>query len=176
MREVQHRQRVRRFRGHTAAPVAERRLAIVKLGSLKLWRTAQKTGLQVTQHECVSESAMATNLMLSYGGYTPCQSLLGNQPRELYDFESDTVSAYEGVLETTPDFIETSIRLRMHAKDCILQSIWEDRLAKAEGTRSQQHKAEDLDKLIAGAKIDIWREPDQLERARRSRESKEARG
>ena len=38
--------------GHTAAPVAERRLALMKLCAVKLWASSQKTGLPITQDMC----------------------------------------------------------------------------------------------------------------------------
>eukprot|EP00973_Karenia_brevis_P054249 7537126-Karenia_brevis.AAC.1 len=37
------------LQGHTAAPLAERRLAIIKLTALKLWHTANETRLNTTQ-------------------------------------------------------------------------------------------------------------------------------
>ncbi len=146
--------------GHTAAPIAERRIEIVKLGSLKLWSTVQRTGLTVDQDRCVSEIAMSTNLLLSYGGATPVQGLLGHQPKELYDPENRSLSSVTGALTSTPDYIETAIRLRLHAKDCILQSIVEDRLARADNTRIQQYKPEDMAKLKDGSEIDLWKEPE----------------
>ena len=45
------------------------------------------------------------------------------------------------------------------AKDCILQSVAEDRIARAANTRVQQHKPEDMGKLVEDAKVDLWREP-----------------
>ena len=45
------------------------------------------------------------------------------------------------------------------AKDCILQSVVEDSIARAANTRVQQHKPEDMAKLVEDAKVDLWREP-----------------
>ena len=118
--------------GHTTAPMAERRIQIIQLSALKLWSAAQKQGLPVTQEMCVSEAAMAANLMLTYAGHTPCQALFGYQPRELYDVENPGIAAHGGALETSPDFIEVALRLRLLAKDAILQSIVEERIARAE--------------------------------------------
>ena len=56
--------------------------------------------------------------------------------------------------------MEIAIRLRMVAKDCILLSVVEDRMARAENIKIQQFKLEDLAKLIDGSNIDIWREPE----------------
>ena len=139
--------------------MAERRIQIVQLPALKLWRASQKEALLVTQSHCVSEAAMASNLMLTYGGVTPCQALFGYQPRELYDFEEAGLAAVDGSLQSAPDFIEESLRLRLMAKDCILQSVVEDRIARAANTRVQQHKPEDMAKLVEDAKVDSWREP-----------------
>ena len=57
--------------GHAAAPLAEPRIEIIRLGSQKLWSTVVKQGLRSTEEEVVMETAMATNLMLTYGGATP---------------------------------------------------------------------------------------------------------
>eukprot|EP00959_Pyramimonas_sp_CCMP1952_P159559 3337664-Pyramimonas_sp.AAC.1 len=95
---------------------------------------------------------MTTNLSLSYGGHTPAAALTGVQPRELYDFENPGLSAQLGILESVPDAVETSLRLRMAAKDAINAAIIEDRIAKAHNTRVQQHTAADAAKLVDGAK------------------------
>ena len=102
--------------GHTAAPAAERRISLIRTTAHKLWATAQRTGLGVTRDHCVIEATMSLNLMLSYGGVSPSQALLGQQPRELYDPESQSLSATQPSLDTTADFIEQSTRLRLHAK------------------------------------------------------------
>ena len=44
-------------------------------------------------------------------------------------------------------------------KDSILESIVEDRLSRAEHTKIQQYKPEDLAKLKDGSQIDNYREP-----------------
>ena len=85
--------------------MAERRIQIVQLRALKLWKASQKEALPVTQSHCVSEAAMASNLMLTYGGVTPCQGLFGYQPHELYDFEEAGLAATDGSLQSTPDFV-----------------------------------------------------------------------
>ena len=127
---------------------------------MKLWKTVQKTGLPATQDMCVEEAAMAANLMLTHGGVSPSQALTGTMPRDFYDPDNKTLSAVTGILETVPDAIEVAIRLRMASKDSILQSVVEDRLARAENTRVQQYKPSDIDKLKDGTMVDIWREPE----------------
>ena len=81
---------------------------------------------------------MTTNLSLSYGGHTPAAALTGMQPRELYDHENPGLAAQIGIWESVPDAVETSIRLRIAAKDAISSAIVEDRLARAHNTRVQQ--------------------------------------
>ena len=71
--------------GHGGAPVAERRLAIVKLAALKCKRSIAAQGYDVTDAMLVQECAMVTNHTLVYNGVTPAQALTGSQPRELYD-------------------------------------------------------------------------------------------
>jgi hypothetical protein len=39
--------------GHTAAPVAERRIQVIQLAAQKLWASVQRLGLQVTQEQVV---------------------------------------------------------------------------------------------------------------------------
>ena len=74
--------------GHTGASLAERRLAIIKLGAMKTQRGAEAQGLVVRTQDIVTEVTMTTNLMLVYGGVTPAQGLTGVAPRELYDPEN----------------------------------------------------------------------------------------
>ena len=146
--------------GHTAAPMAERRIEIIRLGAQKLWGSVVKQGLRTTKEEVVIETAMATNMMMTYGGATPTQALLGYQPRELYDPEANTITSLTSALDVQPDAMETALRLRLEAKDYILQAVVEDRIARASNTRVQQHRPEEMAKLVDGARIDLWREPD----------------
>ena len=146
--------------GHTGAPIAERRIQLVRIGALKLWDTVVRTGLTVTQDMCVEETAMCLNLTLVYGGVTPCQGLLGYTPRDMYDPDNRTVCAAAGAMETAPDAIECGIRLRMAAKEAILQSVVEDRIATANNTKIQQYSSDQVARLTEGAKCDIWRLPD----------------
>ncbi len=86
--------------GHTSAPLAERPIEILRLGAQKLWRTVQKTGRAPTQEDRVSETAMSSNLMLTYGGFTRRTALLGYTPTELHDPENAGIASASGVLET----------------------------------------------------------------------------
>ena len=125
--------------GHTAAPMAERRIEIVRIGAAKLWQQVRKQGMPISKEQCVVETAMSTNLMLTYGGCTPTQAVFGFTPRELYEPENPGLSAASSATDAAPDAMEAALRSRLEAKDCILQSVVEDRLARAANTRVQQH-------------------------------------
>jgi len=49
------------------------------------------------------------------------------------------------------------MRARFIVKESILEAIVEDRLARAEATKVQQHTPEDLARLVDGAKVDLCR-------------------
>ena len=70
------------------------------------------------------------------------------------------ITSVTSALDAQPDAMETALRLRLEAKDAILQSVVEDRIARANNTRIQQYKPEDKAKLKDGSKVDLWREPD----------------
>ena len=62
-----------------------------------------------------------------------------------------------GVLETTPDAGERSIRLQICSKTCILQSIVEERVARANATRNE---LSDAAELPDSSSVDIYRLPE----------------
>ena len=78
-----------------------------------------------------TECTMGQNYVLEYGGYTPAQT---------YVFDADTTSdvAIHGALETTPDYFERYLRMRLLAKSSIQQSIIELRIAQANQSRPMQ--------------------------------------
>ena len=70
---------------------------------------------------------MASNLMLTYGGVTPCQALLGYKPRELYDFEAESLASRSDLPgKDVTDFVEIAMRMRLMAKECILAALVEE--------------------------------------------------
>ena len=58
------------------------------------------------------------------------------------------------------DNIESQMRLRLEAKEAIVQAIVEHRIAEAANTKIQQYSQEELSKLAPYSSVDIWREPD----------------
>jgi hypothetical protein len=86
--------------GHSAAPVAERRLALIKLAALKAARNAERRGIVLDPKVNVAECTMVTNHMLVYNGYSPSMALTGQQPRDLHDIENISMSSATGALDT----------------------------------------------------------------------------
>eukprot|EP00969_Alexandrium_andersonii_P222217 9814771-Alexandrium_andersonii.AAC.1 len=78
---------------------------------------------------------MSANMLLTYGRASPSQALLGFQPRELYDFDNRSISAAAAATEPAPDAAEVATRLRLAAKEAILQAAVEDRLARARAAK-----------------------------------------
>ena len=102
---------------------------------------------------------MSQNLMLDFNGTTPQQALTGQQ-KDWYSMEPKTVASVVGAAEERPDVVETMIRLRLLAKQCILQGIVEDRFAQAAKIKQHSHSQE---LLLLGMQVDIWRMPTRKE-------------
>ena len=117
--------------GHTKTGLAERRLGITKIGALKLWHQVQKQGLKLSQDECVVEACMVTNAILVYGSATPNQALLGYEPRDTFDLDNTSQAATSTASSANADYIESTIRGRLLAKEAIIQAIIEHRIAEA---------------------------------------------
>ena len=133
-------------------------MRIIKGAARKLKHNTVRDKLNVSDDDCVSETTMAQNMLPSYSGVSPAQALLGVPPRDLYEGNSEALDSYIGSVESEPDAMERVLRLRLLAKDAIIQTIIEDRIARANNTRTQtQHVAE----LVVGPKTrDIYRSPD----------------
>ena len=148
---------------HTRTGMAERRIGVVKLASLKLYAQARRQGMKASQDECVYEATMCSNSCLVYDTYTPNQAVLGYEPRDLYSMDNTALSAYKDARSTKPDSIETAIRMRLLAKESIIQSVIEHRIAESANTKVQQYSPEEVAKLTPGSKVDIFREPESKE-------------
>ena len=99
---------------------------------------------------------MSQNLLLEYNGGTPQQALTGSYTRPWYSPDSDTLQQITGSIETRPDYIENALRQRLLSKQCIHQSLVDDRCARAIHMRQHKHQPE---LLVPGMQIDIWRKP-----------------
>ena len=99
---------------------------------------------------------MAQNLSLNFGGVTPAMAVLGVLPRPFFDVAADNVMADAGALQTDLSQFERALRVRQISMSCIQQAISEDRVARANRTRTHQL---DLGSLVPGtSSVDIYRE------------------
>ena len=124
---------------------------------LKLKAALQKQGIEISDNEIAAEVCMSHNLLLEYGGGTPQAALTGQYQRPWFNLDSKTLDSLTGALEKRPDYVETSLRSRLLAKQCIQESIIQDRMSRAIATHQHKHKQE---LLTPGMQVDIWRQPD----------------
>ncbi|CAE8712610.1 unnamed protein product [Polarella glacialis] len=142
---------------HTGTGLVERHVGLSKVALLKMEAELKRQGLQVTKEEMAAECGMSQNMILSYGGYTPAQAVLGANPRTLYEIEDSTITSVMGAKETNPGVFEHALRLRMIASTAIQRSIMEDRLARAQHVRPQQHDIKDFIPRVTA--VDLYRQP-----------------
>ena len=88
---------------------------LIKLAMLKMHADCNEAGLPATPEEIVAECMMASNVILSYGGCSPATAVLGVNPRDLSEFESDggaqTSRSDSG--SAPEDYLERCVRLRL---------------------------------------------------------------
>ena len=140
--------------------IVERHIALQKHGMLLLRRELAKAGISVTLGELAQEISMSQNLLLEYGGGT-AQSALTGQNSQFWDADSDVLQSIAGAANGSPDYAETAIRTRLLAKQCILQSVVEDRLARAQKMRQHRHQQ---DFLLPGTACDVYRKPNRKDK------------
>ena len=87
---------------------------------------------------------MVSNMVLTHGNQTPSQGLLGFHPRDFYDLDTETLDSVSSALLTSPAPFEAAVRLRYLASQNILQSVIEERIARAQNTRVIQGPMEEL--------------------------------
>eukprot|EP00959_Pyramimonas_sp_CCMP1952_P160802 3362954-Pyramimonas_sp.AAC.1 len=78
---------------------------------------------------------MVSNSMVSYGGQTATQVVLGFTPNDYYDLEATTLDSAQSADVSCPDPFEAAVRLRLLAKSEMARAIVEDRVARANRTR-----------------------------------------
>ena len=62
----------------------------------------------------IYEAVQAQNHLLTYGGSTPANALLGFTPRDFFDLDSVSSVSYGGALEASPDTFEANVRMRAY--------------------------------------------------------------
>ena len=144
---------------HTGTGLVERHVGLSKVALLKMEAELKRQGLEVTKEEMAAECGMSQNMILSYGGYTPAQAVLGANPRTLYEIEDSAITSVMGAKETNPGVFGHALRLRMIASTAIQRSIMEDRLARAQHVRPQQHDIKDFIPRVTA--VDLYRQPAQ---------------
>ena len=106
---------------HTVTGLVERHIMLTRISALKLYEEAKRAGLEVTKQDIMYEATMCQNLVLSYDGGSPAQGVLGYMPRDYYNLDASTLESHMSSRETSPDPFETSVRLRLMAKECVLK-------------------------------------------------------
>lgn len=143
-------------RQHTGTGLVERHVGLTELTMRKLASELNRQGLYADVDELAREATMAQNLSLNFGGVTPAMAVLGVLPRPFFDVASENVMADAGALQTDLSQFERALRVRQVSMSCILQAISEDRVARANRTRTNQL---DLGTLTPGTTmVDIYRE------------------
>ena len=135
--------------------VVERHIGLQKHGMLLLKRELNKAGIVITHGELTHEISMAQNLLLDYNGGT-AQSALTGQNSHFWDADSDVLQSTASATSGSPDYAEIAIRTRLISKQCILQSIIEDRIARAQNMKQYKHT---LEFLLPGTICDVYRKP-----------------
>ena len=94
---------------------------------------------------------METHTGIGPDGYTPSRTL---RPLQHYCFGCHWVAGDEPGLDGE-SYTVAVMGEGLYPSGCHRKS-----LARANNTRIRQHKPEDIDKLVNGATIEIWREPE----------------
>ena len=105
------------------------------------------------------EAGMGHNLVLSYGGISPCMAALGCHPRGHYEFEDNSVAAIQPAGESSHDIFEGAVRLRLVSLAQAQKAIIEDRFNRVNHTHSYDMNPADF--VEHETEIDIWRTPEQ---------------
>ncbi len=142
--------------GATTKGLIERHISLTKFAMLKLDKAAKTEGLIISHSELCQEVCMAQNLLLEYDGGSPQTALTGLHQRGWYGPDSDSIESAMGSMSRRPDFIETMVRTRMLARQCIMEGLIQERLSKAARIRQHKHEPE---LLVPGAVVDYWRNP-----------------
>ena len=142
--------------GATTKGLIERHIALTKYAMLKLAGALREEGIDISYSDLCSEICMSQNLLLECEGGTPQMAFTGQSQRGWFTPDSDTIESIVGTLAKKPDTIETMVRTRLLAKQCIIQGLIQQRLAQA--IKIKQHKhGQDL--LLPGTTVDYWRDP-----------------
>ena len=130
-------------RGHlgsqkTATGLVEKHVDLTKLTMRKMRSECERQGMEVNLDDLAAEAAMAQNLTINVGGYTPHMAVTGTLPDPFFDIDSAGIMAVAGAAQDNLSVFERALRLRQLAMTAATQSIMESRIARAAKTRPQQ--------------------------------------
>ncbi|CAJ1351761.1 unnamed protein product, partial [Effrenium voratum] len=123
----------------TATGLVEKHVDLTKLVMLKTKAELERQVAEVDYGDIAMEAAMAQNLTLNLGGYTPHMCVTGALPFPFYDVDSVGLQSVHGTTDQMAISVyEQALRLRQAALTAATQSIMESRLVRAGRTRPQQ--------------------------------------
>ena len=126
---------------HTA--VVERHNELLRRQIHLMDAQATADGRRVSFKQVLSEATLAKNMLLQYGGYSPYEALYGRTPHLL------------DVMSVEADAQEDPVRLRSLAAQSMVQAAAEDRIKRAEATRTRP--AGELRELQIGDLVEMYR-------------------
>ena len=126
------------------APVVERHNEILRRQIHLMDQQATRDGLRVSFTQVLNEAVFSKNVLLQYGGYSPYEALFGRTPPML-----DVMTAEDDQEREHP------ARLRSIAVQAMIQASAEDRIRRANATKSRP--AGELKDMQVGDLVDIYR-------------------
>ena len=141
---------------HTGTGLVERHVGLTEITMMKLSAEMDRQGIVLSTDTLARESVMSHNMSLNYGGATPSMAVFGIIPRPFYQDDSTGITAVTGALQTDVTPFEKALRIRQMSLSMVQRAVAEDRIARANRTRTQQLA---LEELIPGVtRVDFHRE------------------
>ena len=141
---------------HTGTGLVERHIGLLEISMLKLEAELDRQGIKISLGDLARECTMSQNMSLNYGGVTPSMAVFGVIPRPFYQDDSAGVTAVAGALQTDVTPFEKALRIRQLSLSAVQRAVTEDRISRANRTRTNQLK---LDDMVPGVtRIDFHRE------------------
>ncbi len=140
---------------HAKLGVVNRKAAIFQQAAPKLHQILKHEYPDVEPEDLASELEICFNTMISYGGKTPYECLMGQLPRDLLLDSDDPTMA----MQAEPLLPWYPMQLaRTEAKKCFAEALLQQRLMK---TVTGRPRTELERNFPVGADVDVWRDPGQ---------------
>ncbi|OLP86389.1 hypothetical protein AK812_SmicGene32497 [Symbiodinium microadriaticum] len=141
---------------HTGTGLVERHVGLTEITMMKLSAEMDRQGIVLSTDTLAREIVMSHNMSLNYGGATPSMAVFGIIPRPFYQDDSTGITAVTGALQTDVTPFEKALRIRQMSLSMVQRAVAEDRIARANRTRTQQLA---LEELVPGVRrVDFHRE------------------